>query len=82
MEYSDYPWELGNERRKERRAEELVQAYRRRQYFHEPFSFHDYMVMSTEELATLFHIPSRGVQSPAIGRIESATGEAPVNLPT
>jgi hypothetical protein len=82
MEYADYPWELGNTRRKERRAGELVDAYRRRQYFHEPWSFHDYMVMSTEELATLFHIPSRAVTSPALGRIESATGEAPVNLPT
>jgi hypothetical protein len=82
IEYSDYPWELGNSRRKERRAKELIEAYRRRQYFHEPHAFSDYKVMSTEELATLYHIPSRAVQSPALPRIESATGEAPVNLPT
>jgi hypothetical protein len=82
MEYNDYPWELGNDRRKERRAKELVEAYRRRQHFHEPFEFHDTMVMSTEEIATLFHIPSRAVESPAVQRIDSSTGTAPVNLPT
>jgi len=81
IEYSDYPWEVGNTGRKLRRAKELVSAYRRRQYFHEPFPFHDYMTMSTEELATLFHIPSHAVESPALPRIQSATGEAPVNLP-
>jgi hypothetical protein len=82
MEYADYPWELGNNKRKARRAKELVNAYRRRQYFHEPFEFMDHMVMSTEELATLFHVPSRAVESPSLPRIESATGEAPTNLPT
>ena len=82
LEYADFPWEFGNVRRKERRAKHLVEAYRRRQYFHEPFAFSDYMVMSTEELATLFHVPSGAVGSPALPRIQSATGEAPVNLPT
>jgi hypothetical protein len=82
IEYADYPWELGNNTRKERRFKKLIEAYRRRQYFHEPYYFSDYMTMSTEELATLYHIPSRAVESPALPRIESATGEAPVNLPT
>jgi hypothetical protein len=82
LEYNDYPWELGNTKRKERRFKHLVQAYRRRQYFYEPFAFHDYMTMSTEELATIYHVPPASVTSPALQRIESATGEAPVNLPT
>ena len=82
MEYSDYPWELGNTNRKEIRAQHLLDAYRRRQHYHEPYAFDDYMTMSTEEIATLYHIPSKAVASPALPRIESATGEAPPNLPT
>lgn len=79
--YSDYPWELNNERQKDKFREALVEAYRRRQYFHEPFPNSDYMIMSTEELATIFHIPSLAVESPALARIQSATAEAPTNLP-
>ncbi len=82
MEFSDYPWEFGNERRKDVFRREIVQAYRRRQYFHEPFEMSNPMVMSTEELATLFHVPSRSIESPGLSRIQSATGEAPPNLPT
>ena len=59
----------------------MIEAYRRRQFFHEPFVA-ETMVMSTEELATLYHIPSHAVETPSLGRIQSATGEAPVNLPT
>jgi hypothetical protein len=81
MEFSDYPWEIGNERRKDMFRRHLIDAYRRRQYFHDPFHMPDSMVMSTEELATIFHIPSAGVETPSINRIPSATSEAPGNLP-
>jgi hypothetical protein len=40
------------------------------------------MVMSTEELATIYHIPSSAIGTPGLRRIQSATGEAPANLPT
>ncbi len=82
MEFSDYPWEFGNERRKDIFRRHIVEAYRRRQYFHDPFKMPDPMVMSTEELATIFHIPSASVATPSIARITSATSEAPSNLPT
>lgn len=82
IEFSDYPWEFGNERRKDQFRRHLIDAYRRRQYFHDPFHMPDSMVMSTEELATIFHIPSAGVETPSINRIPSATSEAPGNLPT
>ena len=63
----------------------MVEAYRRRQFFYEPFSFgiprDDIMVMSTEELATVFHIPSQAVMTPTLHRLQSATSEAPSNLP-
>ena len=85
--FDDYPWEIGVEKRKNHYREELVNRYRRRQYFYDPF-FHDGLfgdetnILSIEELATLYHIPSQSVQSPGLERIQSATSESPSNLPT
>ncbi|MFA5942132.1 MAG: hypothetical protein WC798_00450 [Candidatus Paceibacterota bacterium] len=85
MQFDDYPWEIGTDKLKNKIRTALVEAYRRRQYFHPPFTFGFHpdkaMVMSTEELATIFHIPSRAIETPSLGRIQSATSEAPVNLP-
>ena len=85
MRFDDYPWEIGVNKLKDTYRREMVQAYRRRQFFYDPFSYgasmHEAMVMSTEELATVFHIPSSGIQTPGLARIQSATGEAPSNLP-
>jgi hypothetical protein len=39
-------------------------------------------IMTTEEIATLFHIPSSVVTTPGLSRIPSARAEAPSNLPT
>jgi hypothetical protein len=83
--FDDYPWEIGVEKLKDQYRRELVQMYRRRQFFYDPFGFgiskNEAMVMSTEELATVFHIPSRAIETPGLARIQSATGEAPANLP-
>lgn len=84
--FDDYPWEFGVEKLKDKYRRKLVEAYRRRQFFYDPFSYgvskNDAMVMSTEELATIYHVPSRAIETPGLGRIQSATGEAPANLPT
>lgn len=83
--FDDYPWEFGVEKLKNLYRRKMVEAYRRRQFFYEPFTFglpkNDIAVMSTEELATLYHIPSSAIAAPGLGRIHSATGEAPANLP-
>jgi hypothetical protein len=84
--FDDYPWEIGAEKKKDHYRHELVEAFRRRQFFYDPFfeggfSMHETSVMSTEEIATIYHIPSAGVQTPSLGRIQSSTGEAPSNLP-
>jgi len=79
-QFEDYPWELGASKLKTRIRTLLVEAYRRRQFYHEPF-IADTMVMSTEELATVFHIPSGAVTAPSLARIQSSTSEAPPNLP-
>lgn len=85
--FDDYPWEVGVSKKKDLFRRKLVEAYRRRQFFYPPY-FHgglfprDAAVMSTEELATIFHIPSRSIETPGIDRVQSAMGEAPPNLPT
>ncbi|MFZ3043865.1 MAG: hypothetical protein WA058_02020 [Minisyncoccia bacterium] len=84
--FDDYPWELRAEKMKDEYRKKLVEAFRRRQFFYDPFAYgispDETMIMSTEELATIFHIPSRAVETPGLTRISSATGEAPPNLPT
>lgn len=40
-----------------------------------------FQIMSVEELATMFHIPSSTVMSPGLARIPSTRKEAPPNLP-
>ncbi len=87
MNFDDFPWETGVGKRKDHFRRGLVEAYRRRQFFYDPFfegslSANEIMVMSTEELATVFHIPSSSIEAPGLTRVRSATGEAPVNLPT
>lgn len=39
-------------------------------------------VMTTEELATIFHLPGKVALTPTLGRIPSQRSEAPSNLPT
>ena len=39
------------------------------------------MVMSTEELATIFHLPDMNVIAPSVSRVEAKRGGAPSNLP-
>jgi hypothetical protein len=39
-------------------------------------------ILTTEELATFFHLPSSAVYTPRLNRIPSARAEPPVNLPT
>ena len=78
--FDDYPWEFGATKLKDKYRRWLIDAYRRRQFFYDPYK-EDGLVMSTEELATIFHIPSLAVETPSLERITSATSEAPANLP-
>jgi hypothetical protein len=79
--FNDWPWEDPGGHHKEHLHHLAVQMYRRRSYFHPPY-VGTWMHMSSEELATLFHIPSSAVTTPSLQRIQSSTSAAPSNLPS
>ncbi len=63
---------------------EMLHAYKLRSFFEWPYK--DYkdkpFILTTEELATVFHFPSGIVsQTPTLERVESKKSEAPANLP-
>ena len=78
--FNDWPWEDRSGKHKHHLNHEAVQVYRRREYFYYPY-IGPWMILSTEELATLFHIPSAAVTTPNLERLQSATSNAPANLP-
>lgn len=62
----------------------MLHAYKLRSFFEWPYRYYKGkpFVMSTEELATVFHFPSGIVsQTPTLKRVESKKSEAPANLP-
>ncbi len=58
-----------------------LDAYKHRSWFYLPHKIKPF-VMTTEEIATIFHFPGGVAQTPTFGRIPSRKSEAPVNLPT
>lgn len=60
-----------------RRKRKIFERYVRRDWIRGVPSY----VLTTEELATVFHFPSITVQAPHMERIESKKGEPPANLP-
>ncbi len=79
--FNDYPWEDPHGHHREHLHRDIVEYYRRRAFYHDPY-VGEWMVMSTEELATIFHVPSAALETPNLPRIQSTTGGAPANLPT
>ena len=79
--FNDLPWEDRGGHHQHHLRHEVVQMYRRRAYFYDPY-VGPWMNMSTEELATLYHIPSSAVTTPNLERIQSSTANAPANLPS
>jgi hypothetical protein len=63
----------------------LLHAYKLRSFFQWPYKNYKKQkpfVLTTEELATIFHFPSNMVsQTPTLQRVGSKKSEAPSNLP-
>ncbi len=54
----------------------LFKAYKIRSLVHKP------VILNTEELATLFHLPGLQIKAPAFPRVEAKKGQPPAGLPT
>lgn len=94
--FFSYPWnDFKDERRMKKIKKDFFADYKRRRYFIEstkinPHFFLPFLnrmkkynnfILSTEELATIFHLPSTVIGTPTFERAESKKGEAPSNLP-
>ncbi len=60
--------------------EQELDEYKRRTYTHQN-AIDTPKVMTTEELATIFHFPGKVATTPSLGRIPSKRAEPPANLP-
>ncbi len=88
----DYPWQDINGNKIKVLKEEILEAYKERNYFwRERVKFsgifgkkivdRDHFVLNTEELATIFHFPGRVSSTPSLRRVESKKATPPANLP-
>ena len=66
---------FAKEKRADFRKRKIYDRYRRRNMDGKN------IVFSTKELATIFHFPDMNVKTPAIPRVASKLGSAPINLP-
>ncbi len=79
----DYPWQDFMRIRRTKAEKDMLRAYKLRSGFQQPYqNFHcKPFVLTTEELATVFHFPGSVARTPTLERIESKRHEAPPNLP-
>jgi len=79
----DYPWQDPFGKKKANNERELLEAYKRRSYFELPFKHigNKPFILTTEEIATIFHFPGEVAGTPTLTRIPSKKAEAPANLP-
>lgn len=79
----DYPWQDPRGKKRASNEQKLLEAYKRRSFFEPPFkNFHGKpFILTTEELATVFHFPGEVAATPTLSRIPSKKSEAPANLP-
>ena len=75
-----HPWEDFRDVRTAHRKRVLFDAYRRRSFFYPPYR-HRYLVLNTEELATVYHFPGTVATTPTLKRGESRKAVPPTDLP-
>jgi hypothetical protein len=76
----DFPWQDFFGGRLISKKKDLLEAYKARGYFFEPYK-ETPLVLNSEELATIYHFPGQVVQTPSFNRVQSKKAEAPANLP-
>lgn len=74
------PWLDYKDQKRNNMAKEALMAYRRRSAFYPPF-VSPTLILNTEELATIWHLPGSVSATPGLERVPSKKAEAPSNLP-
>lgn len=79
----DYPWQDFLRKRRNKKEKKMLDAYKRRSFFHVPYRHHTQkpFILNTEELATIFHFPGSVATTPTIQKTMSKKAEPPPNLP-
>ncbi|MBU4480232.1 hypothetical protein KKG48_02200 [Patescibacteria group bacterium] len=77
----DYPWQDYKNIRLNKMKKGIFEDYIRRAYFNYPRRSEKQFVLSSEELATIFHLPGGVAQTPTFSRITSKKAEPPIDLP-
>jgi hypothetical protein len=75
-----FPWYDFNDYFLNKKKNKILDAYKRRSLFYPPYK-DKYFILTTEELATIYHFPGKAIATPTLGRIESKKAEPPSNLP-
>ncbi len=80
----DHPWRDFRRMRRNRIERQMLDAYKLRSFFQPPYkSFQQKpIILTTEELATIFHFPGGVATTPTFERVSSRKAEAPSNLPS
>ena len=78
-----YPWQDFHNFRKRKIEKTMIDAYKRRSYFNFPHKHYRNkpFILTTEELATVFHFPGKVIATPTLSRVPSRKAEPPANLP-
>lgn len=76
----EYPWSDWHKFRLNRQKKRMFYYSRLRSCFYPPAKRQPFL-LTTEELATLFHFPGQVAATPGIMRVPSKRGEPPIDLP-
>lgn len=79
----EHPWSDFRDIIRRENQKTLLDAYKRRSFFNVPYKYLNGKpyILTTEELATLFHFPGAVATTPTLSRVPSKKAEAPANLP-
>jgi len=79
----DYSWQDFTGKRKIKKQKFILDAYKRRSFFYGPYRFAEGKpyILTTEEVATIYHFPGSVSTTPTLNRVPSKKAEAPSNLP-